>query len=157
MNIPNVTYSSIKLIYTSDVEHTVDMSLSSTYRASFAGNARIEITYKSNISLSKFLVRVTPDELYTIDEYDIDKGKLAYWDSNVTGNKEHTFQFPINPDYFVKGAATYRISLYAQSSIDYSWDVTYLFITSNNLLFVPKNSDALEVLKCDYNLPEDYQ
>ena len=50
MNIPNVTYSSIKLIYTSDVEHTVDMSLSSTYRASFAGNARIEITYKSNIS-----------------------------------------------------------------------------------------------------------
>ena len=41
MNIPNVTYSSIKLIYTSDVEHTVDMSLSSTYRASFAGNARI--------------------------------------------------------------------------------------------------------------------
>ena len=157
MNIPNVTYSSIKLIYTSDVEHTVDMSLSSTYRASFAGNARIEITYKSNISLSKFLVRVTPDELYTIDEYDIDKGKLAYWDSNVTGNKEHTFQFPINPDYFVKGAATYRISLYAQSSIDYSWDVTYLFITSNNLLFVPKNSDALEVLKCDYNLPEEYQ
>ena len=78
MNIPNVTYSSIKLIYTSDVEHTVDMSLSSTYRASFVGNARIEITYKSNISLSKFLVRVTPDELYTIDEYDIDKGKLAY-------------------------------------------------------------------------------
>lgn len=157
MNTPNVTYSSIKLIYTSDKEHIVDMSLSSTYKASFAGNAKIKITYKSNVSLSRFLVRITPDELYTIDEYDIDKGKLAYWDSNVSGNTEHTFQFSINSSCFVKGAATYRISLYAQSSLDYSWDVTYLFITSNNLLFVPKNSDALEVLKNDYNLPEEYQ
>lgn len=134
---PLVNYESIKI-------HNTDILLSSECRASFTSPYnKISITMTpTNCSLSFYEVRVTGSE----EEYDIGKGSRAYWSTNIAANVSYTFTIDIAPENFTLGDGTYRISLYAKSALDDSWDVTYLFFTVGGEEFTLADGSSFEVL-----------
>ena len=137
LNSPLVTYNSIAI-------NGQSISLEGDCRASFSSPFnKIDITMTpTNCSLSCYEVRVTE-----VDEpYDIEVGNQAYWTTSIPANKSHTFSINITPEIFNKGDGVYRISLYAKSAIDGSWDVTYLFFTLDNVQFLLSDGSAFEVL-----------
>lgn len=117
----------------------------SSIRASFNPPYNvISGTFKStNISLSRFEVRVTAADA----DYDIDLGTRPYYIvSNISANSVHKFSFEINKENFNLGNINYRISLYARSALDGTWDVTNILFDLNDLLLVPSdNYTGLEV------------
>ena len=134
---PLVSYDSIKI-------HNVDVLLSSTGRVSFQSpynKINVKMT-PTNCSLSYFEVRVTGSE----EEYDIGKGVKAYWTTNIAANASHEFTIDVNSSNFMLGDGTYRISLYAKSALDDSWDVTYLFFTVSGEQFILADGNAFGVL-----------
>jgi hypothetical protein len=134
---PLVSYDAIKI-------NGVDISLSSKCRASFIApynKINIEMT-PTNCSLSYFEVRVTESE----ESYDIGVGANAYWTTNIAANSTHTFTIEINSTNFSLGDGDYRISLYAKSALDDSWDVTYLFFTVGGEEFTLADGSSFEVL-----------
>ncbi len=130
---PLVSYDTIRI-------NGKDISLSSSCRASFiAPYNKINIEMApTNCSLSYFEVRVTGLDA----EYDIGVGAKAYWTTNIAANAKHTFTIDINSENFTLGDGAYRISLYARSALDGSWDVTYLFFTVSGEQFIL--ADGLE-------------
>ena len=135
---PLVTYNYIKI-------NGVDVALSATGRVSFTApynKIDIKFTTPTNCSLRAFEVRITEEE----NLFDVGVGELAYWDTNLPANTQYSFSIPVNATLFKHGNKLYRVSLYAKSAIDGSWDVTYLFFTTNNELFTPSGSSGLEVL-----------
>lgn len=134
---PLVSYDTIKI-------NGVDISLSSKCRASFIApynKINIEMT-PTNCSLSYFEVRVTGSE----ESYDIGVGANAYWTTNIAANLTHTFTIEINSTNFSLGDRDYRISLYAKSALDDSWDVTYLFFTVDGEEFILADDSSFNVL-----------
>lgn len=134
---PLVSYDTIKI-------NGVDISLSSKCRASFIApynKINIEMT-PTNCSLSYFEVRVTGSE----ESYDIGVGANAYWTTNIAANLTHTFTIEINSTNFSLGDRDYRISLYAKSALDGSWDVTYLFFTVDGEEFILADDSSFNVL-----------
>jgi hypothetical protein len=121
-----------------------DILLSSSCRASFKSPYnKIEIKMTPTASsLSYYEVRVTS----AAEDYDIGVGQLAYWDSNISAAVEKKFTIDITPTIFTHGDGTYRISLYAKSAIDGSWDVSYLFFTVDNLPFILADGKTFSVL-----------
>lgn len=134
---PLVSYDSIKI-------HDTDILLSSECRASFTSPYnKISITMTpTNCSLSFYEVRVTGLE----EEYDIGVGTQAYWNTNIAANTPLQFAIDINAKTFTLGDGTYRISLYARSALDNSWDVTYLFFTIGGEEFTLADGSSFEVL-----------
>lgn len=134
---PLVTYNSIKI-------NNVDVLLDGNCRASFNSPFnKINVTMTpTNCSLSYYEVRVTGID----DPYDIEVGNLAYWTASVAQNKTHSFTININETLFNKGNGVYRISLYAKSAIDGSWDTSYLLFTVDNNQFVLADGTTFSVL-----------
>ena len=145
LTTPVVEYISIKIADT-------DILLSSRCRASFESPYnKIDVTIKpTKSSLSYYEVRITKAD----EDWDIGKGKLAYWDANVPGDIETTFSIDINNKNFAQGDGAYRISFYAKSSLDGSWDVSYLYFTLDNLQFILSDGSTFSVLT-DREAPED--
>lgn len=100
----------------------------------------------TNCSLSHYEVRVTKAE----EPYDIEVGTLAYWNAGLALNKMHSFSINVTEDTFKLGTdektATFRLSFYAKSSIDGSWDVSYLVFTLDNSYLCFSDGSSLEVL-----------
>ena len=139
---PLVNYNSISI-------NGVEVNLETdSCRASFqAPFNKIDVSLTpTNCSLSYYEVRVTRAE----DPYDIEVGSLAYWNTNIALNKTHSFSINIIPEVFKlnegEKTATFRISFYAKSSIDGSWDVTYLVFTLDNSYLCFSDGSTLEVL-----------
>ena len=135
---PLVNYTSIQI-------NNIDIALSSTARVSFTPPYnRIDITFvPTNCSLSYYEVRVTEA---TTEEWDIDKGVQVYWDANVAANSSHSFSINVNSTNFSAGDTTYRVGLYARSSVDNSWDITYIFFTLTDGDFTLSDGSTFNVL-----------
>lgn len=139
---PLVSYNSIS------VNGTSILMDSSTCRVSFEPPFnKIEVSMTpTNCSLSYFEVRVTRVD----DPYDIEVGELAYWNSNIALNKTHSFSINVTKDTFKlnenEKTAVFRLSFYAKSSIDGSWDVSYLVFTLDNFYICCSDGSSLEVL-----------
>lgn len=96
----------------------------------------------TNCSLSYYEVRVTEAS----EPYDIEVGNLAHWTTNIALNKTYSFIIPVNSTLFNKGNGMYRISFYAKSAIDGSWDVAYLLFTVDGFYLVAEDGGELGVL-----------
>lgn len=105
----------------------MDITLGETATASFnPPYNRIDVRFTpTNGSIEHYEVRITLDS----DTWDIGTGQLAYYDTNVAGNAQHSFSIDVNSSNFSRGDGLYRISFYARSAVDGSWDVSYLFFT----------------------------
>jgi len=58
-------------------------------------------------------------------------GTLAYTLSGaIAANTNHAYTINITPEIFYWGDTTYRISMYAQNAIDYTWDATSFLLTT---------------------------
>lgn len=134
---PSVSYLSIKIA-------DQDILLSSSCRVSFQSPYnKITIQIQpTNASLSYYEVRITKAD----EAFDIGVGKLAYWSANIAANEIKTFEVNINEDLFSYGDSTYRISFYAKSAVDGSWDVSYLFFSSDSLQFTLADGSTFAVL-----------
>ena len=145
LNTPNVEYISIKIA-------DIDILLSSSCRASFKPPYnKIDVIIKpKKYSLSYYEVRITKAD----EEWDIGKGQLAHWDANVPGDVETPFSIDINNINFIHGDGAYRISFYAKSAIDGSWDVSYLFFTLDQMNFTLSDGSIFAVLT-DRDAPTD--
>lgn len=143
---PLVDYLSIKIANT-------DILLSSTCRASFKPPYNeIEVQLKpTTASLSYYEVRVTKAD----EVADIGVGKLAYWDANISANEIKNFSIEINNTNFSYGDTTYRISFYAKSAVDGSWDVSYLYFTFDDMQFMLSDGSEFAVLT-DIAAPTDH-
>lgn len=130
MASPNITY----------ITPTPGDTIHASYKE---GYNIIKVRYISDISLNFYEARVTKDG----EDYDVGIGGLAYQHAgSLAANTEHSFTITINKELFPEDGV-YRISLYARESLENTWDVTYLFITSENYVFTPINSDGMEVVR----------
>ena len=134
---PNITYKSIKI-------NNTDISLSSTTKVSFISPFnKINITIRpTTCSISYYEVRVTKDT----EDYDIGVGNCAYFTGSLSVDQDYSFSININNTLFNKGDGKYRISLYGKSSLDGSWDVTYLLFTVDNEQVIDSNNNGIEML-----------
>jgi len=135
---PEINYKSIKI-------NNVDVALSGTANVSFQSPYnRIDIVMRPiEHTPSYYEVRITKEN----EAYDIGLGNLAYMNQSVPLNADTSFSINVNSTNFNKGDGLYRISLYAKSSVDGSWDVTYmLFGLNESEPFMPSDSDDFEVL-----------
>ena len=137
LTTPNVEYSSLSIA-------GKEILLSSSCRASFKPPFnRIDVTIKpKNTSLSYYEVRITKAD----EDWDIGVGKLAYWEANVSSNIAHQYSIDINSVNFAHGDGAYRISFYAKSATDGSWDVSYLFFTLDQTYFTLSDGSIFSVL-----------
>lgn len=120
-----------------------DIALSGSAKVSFtAPYNKINIIIHPLTEISYYEVRVTE----VSEDYDIGVGECAYWTTAVPLNTDTSFIININNKIFNKGDGTYRISLYAKSAIDGSWDVSYILFTIDGEQFVPSDADTFEVL-----------
>lgn len=141
LNSPLVNYKSILI---NDKQISIGSEVKASYSSPFN---KINVVFTpTNCSLSYYEVRVTRWE----EEYDIGLGNRAYWNTNIELNKDHSFYIEITPDTFVlkegETSATFRVSLYAKSSIDGSWDVSYFVFTLDGYQIYLQNGEALGVL-----------
>ena len=134
---PIVDYLSIKIANT-------DVLLSSICRASFKPPYnKIDVQIKPmTTSLSYYEVRITQAD----EVADIGLGTLAYWDANIRADEIKTFSIDINTTNFSHGDNTYRISFYAKSAVDGSWDVSYLYFSVEDIQFVLSDGSEFAVL-----------
>lgn len=147
---PNVVeYESVELTYVSGAVNKLEVGNLGRCSATLSTPGRsnyFTIKFKPTISLSYYEVRITPDATHGIDDYDIGVGKLAYVQANIEANKTHTFRIDINQANFSQGGKSYRIAMYARNSLDNSWDVSYLFFSSDGLQFIAKTDEPFESL-----------
>ena len=137
LTTPNVEYISLSIA-------GKNILLASSCRASFKppfNKIDVKIQPK-NTSLSYYEVRITKAD----EEWDIGVGTLAYWEANVSSNTPHQYSIDINSTNFTKGDGAYRISFYAKSASDGSWDVSYLFFTLDQTYFTLADGSTFEVL-----------
>lgn len=137
LTTPNVEYISLSIA-------GKNILLASSCRASFKppfNKIDVKIQPK-NTSLSYYEVRITKAD----EEWDIGVGTLAYWEANVSSNVPHQYSIDINSTNFAKGDGAYRISFYAKSALDGSWDVSYLFFTLDQTYFTLADGSTFEVL-----------
>ena len=144
-NFPTITYTNLKhkvdngiidgVIQTKDEDITVvfnnGVGTTSTYRASFKSpHNQITGILNSNKELTKWEARVTPAE---IDDYGPTVGKCAATITGVEANTDTAFTILITSRVFTGSPTnTYRICLMGQSSLDYSWDCTQLYMVINS-------------------------
>lgn len=141
---PIIDYQSITI-------NNKNIMLSGSCKGSFiAPYNQIKIKYVPDRSLSKFIVRVTGEN----EDYDLDKGTRAVWQTNIPAKQVTNATIDINSSIFNLGDGKYRIGLYAQSMLDQSWDVTYLLFTVDNFKFIPADADNLEVLTARDDITE---
>lgn len=137
LNTPNIEYLSIKIA-------DKDILLSSSCRASFKSPFnRLDLKIKpKNASISYYEVRITKAD----EVADIGVGTLAAWSANIPANSEYQFSIDINSKNFAYGDGAYRLSFYAKSALDGSWDVSYLFFTLDQTYFTLADGSVFEVL-----------
>lgn len=139
-----ISYSTPIVIYKSIKVASNDIALSGKGKVSFIApyNKVDIIMYPTNCSLSYYEVRITKED----ENFDIGVGQLAYYATNIPNQNDYSYSISVNSTNFSKGDGVYRLGLYAKSSIDESWDVTYLFFTVSGSKFVPSDADGFTVL-----------
>jgi hypothetical protein len=137
LNTPNIEYISLKIA-------GKDILLSSSCRASFKSPFnKIDVRLKpKNTAVSYYEVRVTKAD----EESDIGVGTLVSWSANLPVNEDYQFSIDINEKNFKYSDGAYRISFYAKSATDGSWDVSYLFFTLDQVYFTLSDGNVFEVL-----------
>lgn len=150
-NFPTITYSNVKhkvdlgssapasskivsgAIQVKDEDITIVFNggNGNSYRASYnAPYNQVTGTFTANKELNRFEIRATPVE--TAD-YGPGIGKLAYVATGISANTATNFSFNITATTFTGSSSnTYRICLLAQSSTDYSWDSTEVYMVLVN-------------------------
>lgn len=129
MATPNITY----------YKPTMGTTIAASYKD---GYNSVTVEFMTDISLNYYEVRVTKFG----EDYDIGIGACPYHNANgFAASTRHSFEIPITKEYFPE-QGKYRISLYARESVENTWDVTYLFITSEGQIFEPAGFDGMEVL-----------
>ena len=138
-NFPTLTFSNVKhkvangvnngTILTKDEEILVTFNngVGNNYRVSYNSPFnQITGTAKSNKSLSRFEIRVTPIES---QDYGPWIGQLAYSNTSITPNTAINFTINVIDTVFT-GSPTnkYRVCLMGQSDLDYTWDCTQFFM-----------------------------
>ena len=101
--------------------------------------------FTPNRELSRFEIRVNPIE---VNNFGPGIGNLAFSKINdMPANASRSFSISITTNTFTgSNSNTYRICLMGQSSVDYSWDCTQLFmVVGPGTTFKPKNSDGYDV------------
>ncbi len=163
-NFPTIAYTNLKhkvsngvsggTIQTKDeaiaVAFNNGVGTTSTYKASFnSPHNQITGTLKSNKDLTKWEARVTPIET---EDYGPTVGNSATLITGIGANTNVNFTIPITQAVFSGSPTnTYRICLLGQSSLDYSWDCTQLFMvidtnnTNNYIKYKPKAADGYDV------------
>ena len=134
---PNILYKSIKIADT-------DILLSGSCKASFTSpynQIKVKLVSQGQ-SLDCFEVRITKAN----EDWDIGKGVLALYVTNIEANKETDLSIDINETTFSHGNIAYRVSFYAKGALDGSWDVSYLLFTFDNLQFITADGDNFTVL-----------
>lgn len=142
---PVVTYKSVKLgnkISGTDIlMQNTSQETSSHTRVSYnAPYNKIYVTFRPSVSLSYYEVRVTQANA----DWDIGVGALAWYGTNITSQADTEFEININNTNFVSDGL-YRVSFYAQNSVDSSWDVSYFMISGDNFEFRPSDHDKFGV------------
>ena len=66
--------------------------------------------------------------------------------TSISENKDTTVSFTVDAENFSKGDGLYRIGMYAQSALDYSWDVSYILLTVTGDVFLPSDATSFDVL-----------
>lgn len=156
---PTITYSNIK--------HKVDGGLvnneityqDETISTSFnngEGATAYKVSYNPpfnsitgnftpNRELSRFEIRVNPIET---NDFGPGIGNLAFSKINdMPANASRSFSITVsNATFTGSQSGTYRVCLMGQSSVDYTWDCTQLFmVVGPGTVFKPKNSDGYDV------------
>ena len=160
---PSVTYTNLKhkvangvsggVVQVKDetinVVFACDIGLLQNYRASYnSPYNEITGTLNSDRELSKFEVRVTPVE---VNEYGPDIGNRAYIDTSIAANTNKNFTIPITQAIFAGSPSkAYRICLLAQSSLDYSWDCTQLFVTVDDSVSLYQEVEYVQATGTQY-------
>jgi len=135
---PSINYKSITI-------NNTEILLGGSVKCSFqAPYNKIDIVMRPiESSISYYEVRST----YGNADWDIGAGKLLYWNQTVPLDRDTMFSININQTNFDSGDGVYRISMYAKSAIDGSWDVSYLlFEVGGTDQFIPSDADGFEVL-----------
>jgi len=106
---PLISYDSIMIA-------GADITLGETVTASFnPPYNRIDVKFTpTNGEIEYYEARITPESAV----WDIGCGQLAYWDTNVAGNRQHSFSIAVNSTNFSHGDGVYRVSFHARSAID---------------------------------------
>lgn len=152
---PNITYNTIYTYRFNPMtkeRSTVPINLSSTgTKVSFIPPCNsIHLEFSSNVGLTRYLVRATKEN----EDYDVDLGARLVYQTSLAANTLHKIDIPISAENFNTNGV-YRIGLYAQSELNYEWDITYLFFTINEAtstpeLFKPQNAEGMEVIAHKY-------
>lgn len=148
MALFNPLYNQPKIQYTAITAGGKSVTLGSAVpiKVSFVpGYNTVSITLRStNVSLSKFKIMITPA---SETNWGVDVGTQACYYTGIPANTSTTVSFNVTPSTFSYGNTSYRLLLCAQNSIDYSWDLSELFVGSDSAKFIPKNnSDGLETV-----------
>ena len=161
-SFPTITFSEVKhkvhngysngaITYRDeDITPVFNHGTGSTYRASYnAPFNSITGKYRSNIALSRFEIRVNRVE---DSDYGPGIGNLAHVDLGISANTLTSFTINITQATFTGSPTnTYRVCLMAQSSLDYSWDFTqlYMVVGSNNSSDIYKGKKNKTMKKWD--------
>ena len=140
-NFPTITYTNLKhkvdngvsggVVQSKDEAITLvfnnGIGTTNKYKASFnSPHNQITGTLSSNKELSKWQVRVTPIE---VDDFGPEVGNRATLITGISANTATNFIIPITQAVFTGSPTnTYRLCLMGQSSLDYSWDCTQLYM-----------------------------
>ena len=148
-NFPTLTFSNVKHKVANGVNNgkilTKDEEILVTFNNGVGNNYRVSYnspfnqitgTVKSNKSLSRFEIRVTPIES---PDYGPWIGQLAYSNTSITPNTAINFTINVIDTVFT-GSPTnkYRVCLMGQSDLDYTWDCTQFFMvidTNDSFIF----------------------
>ena len=160
-NFPTITYTNLKhkvdngisggVIQSKDEAITLvfnnGIGTANKYRASFnSPHNQITGTLNSNRELSKWQVRVTPIE---VDDFGPEVGNRATIITGISANIATNFTIPITQAVFTGSPTnTYRLCLMGQSSLDYSWDCTQLFMVIDNNTSFTNTYTEVEYLEC---------
>ena len=140
-NPPELTYKALTVNGTNYISsNSLKVSFTPPYNKVF-------ITFRPNVLLNRFIVNAT----FENEPYDIDVGKrlVAAPGGSVTSiseNKDTTVSFTVDAENFSKGDGLYRIGMYAQSALDYSWDVSYILLTVTGDVFLPSDATSFDGL-----------
>jgi len=154
---PTITYSNVKhkvdngisagaITYRDeDITPVFNNGSGTAYKASYNSPFNsITGSFTSNRGLSRFEIRVNPVET---EDFGPGIGNLACSMTGITANTATSFTINITQAIFTGSQSnTYRICLMGQSTLDYSWDCTQLFmVVGPGTKFKPASSDGYDV------------
>jgi len=153
MSAPELTYSyfSYGVMSASGTPTVIELDSLPTSPISVSfqqGFNQIVLKYTPDMQLTYYEVRITKVD----EDYGIGVGTKWYSDGpNIAGSNLQSVTLNVNSTYFPTptGAeapdGNYRIGLYAKG-VNGIWDITYLYISSEDYIMAPNDHTGIEVL-----------